>query len=236
MKVEVWSDYQCPFCYIGKRRFEKALSQFAQQSEVEVEFKSFELDPHAQKDMGMNVHEMLAKKYGTSVEQAKEMSANVTSQAKGEGLDYRFDTLIPTNTFDAHRLLKFASVKGKEKEMNETLFHAYFTESKHIGDQETLASLAKQVGLDKTEVTAMLASDQFTEEVRADEREGSQLGITGVPFFVINRKYGVSGAQPTELFLETLNKVWTEENPLQILNEASTENSCSDGSCAVPEK
>jgi predicted DsbA family dithiol-disulfide isomerase len=234
MKVEVWSDYQCPFCYIGKRRFEKALQQFSHKSAVEVVFKSFELDPSAERDISMNTYEMLAKKYGTSIEQAKASTEGVAKQAKEEGLEYYFDRIKLTNSFDAHRLMHYAQTFGKAQEMNEALFYAYFTGSKHIGEHETLCALAEQVGLDKKEVEEMLAGDKFTAEVHADEQEGSQLGITGVPFFVLNRKYGISGAQPTELFLETLNKVWAEENPLQMVNSASDDNnSCTDGSCGV---
>ena len=236
MKVEIWSDYQCPFCYIGKRRFEDALSQFEHKSQVEVEFRSFELNPEAERDINMSQNEMLAKKYGMSQAQVEANSQNMTQQAAELGLDYHLDKVILTNSFDAHRLMHFAETKGKGKEMNERLFKAYFTEGKHIGDHATLADLAKEVGLDKPEVESMLAGTSFTAEVRGNEQEGSLLGITGVPFFVINRKYGISGAQPPEAFLDTLKKVWAEENPLQMVNDPATGDACTDGSCNIPEK
>lgn len=234
MKVEIWSDYQCPFCYIGKRRFEEALSRFEHKDQVEVEFRSFELNPEAERDINMSQNEMLAKKYGMSQAQVEANSQNMTQQAAELGLEYHLDKVVLTNSFDAHRLMHFAESKGKGSEMNERLFKAYFTEGKHIGDHATLSNLAEEVGLEKSEVESMLAGTAFTAEVRSNEQEGSLLGITGVPFYVINRKYGISGAQPPESFLDTLKKVWAEENPLQMVNE--TGDACTDGSCGVPEK
>ncbi|MDF9760099.1 putative DsbA family dithiol-disulfide isomerase [Peribacillus simplex] len=236
MKVEIWSDYQCPFCYIGKRRFEEALKQFENKAQVEVSFRSFELNPEAERDINMSQNEMLAKKYGMSHADVEANNQNLTQQAKELGLEYHLNKVVLTNSFDAHRLMHFAESKGKENEMNELLFKAYFTEGKHIGDHVILANLAEEAGLDKSEAEAMLAGTAFTAEVRGDEQEGSQLGITGVPFFVINRKYGISGAQPTEAFLDTLKKIWAEENPLQMVNDPATGDACTDGSCNVPEK
>jgi predicted DsbA family dithiol-disulfide isomerase len=211
MKVEIWSDFACPFCYIGKRRFEAALEQFANKDEVEVVYRSFELDPYMEKNVPYDVHDMLSAKYGMSREQAKALNDDVARQAKAVGLLYHFDTLILTNTFDAHRLTHFAAKYGKEGEVAEFLFKAYFTDSKHIGDPETLVKIAVEVGLDREEAASMLAGTQYTDEVRADEREAESLGIRGVPFYVINRKYAVSGAQPSEVFLEVLQKVWNED-------------------------
>lgn len=236
MKVEIWSDYQCPFCYIGKRRFEEALKQFENKAQVEVSFRSFELNPEAERDINMSQNEMLAKKYGMSHADVEANNQNLTQQAKELGLEYHLDKVVLTNSFDAHRLMHFAESKGKENEMNELLFKAYFTEGKHIGDHAILVNLAEEAGLDKSEAEAMLAGTAFTAEVRGDEQEGSQLGITGVPFFVINRKYGISGAQSAEAFLDTLKKIWAEENPLQMVNDPATGDACTDGSCNVPEK
>lgn len=236
MKVEIWSDYQCPFCYIGKRRFEKALQQFAQADQVEVEFKSFELDPNAEREVTMSQSEMLMKKYNMSAEQVKASNDQLTAQAKAEGLDYHLDQTVLTNTFDAHRLMQYAVSKGKGKEMNERLFYAYFTKSKHLGDRGTLVALAEEIGLDKQKTMEMLESNLYTAEVRTDEQEASLLGVRGVPFFVIDRKYGISGAQQTETFLETLKKVWMEANPLQMVADSSNNNNantCSDGSCNI---
>lgn len=212
MKVEIWSDFACPFCYIGKRRFEKGLSQFAHKDQVEVIFRSFQLQPDAKKNTDKNIYAHLAEQKGITYVQAKQMHDNLTEQAAELGLDYQFDTMIPTNTFDAHRLSHFAQEHGKMKEMIERILMAYFTESLHIGDCETLAKLAADVGLNQVEVVAMLADDQYAEEVHTDQAIAAQIGATGVPFFVFCNKYAVSGAQPAELFLEVLEKVWSEES------------------------
>ncbi|NOV04327.1 DsbA family oxidoreductase [Paenibacillus planticolens] len=237
MQVEVWSDFACPFCYIGKRKFEAALEQFPNKNEVEVIYRSFELDPNAPKDVDYDVHDMLASKYGMSREQAKGMNDQMVGQAQSVGLTYHFDTMVVTNTFDAHRLTQFAAKHNKMHEMTERLLKAYFTESKHIGDHETLAELAAEVGLDKNEVAAMLAGDDYTKEVRSDEQTASQLGARGVPFFVIDRKYGISGAQSSEVFLQAVQKAWEEVKPLTVLNAPGMDDAgeaCVDGVCAAP--
>jgi predicted DsbA family dithiol-disulfide isomerase len=239
MKIEVWSDYVCPFCYIGKRRLEVALDQFPHRDQVEVEFKSFELDPNSPKNIGQNIHEVLAKKYGMSVEKAKEANKGVGQQAATVGLKFNFDEMKPTNTLDAHRLAKFAKTQGKEAAVSEMLLHAYFTESKHIGDIETLADLAEVAGLNRQEVLQVLNDKEaYATDVRQDESLAQQYGVRGVPYFVINQKYAISGAQPTETFMGALQKVWEEESPTPVLQDLSTEDdvSCADGSCAIPEK
>jgi predicted DsbA family dithiol-disulfide isomerase len=239
MKIEVWSDYVCPFCYIGKRRLEVALDQFPHRDQVEVEFKSFELDPNSPKNIGQNIHEVLAKKYGMSVGKAKEANQGVGQQAATVGLKFNFDEMKPTNTFDAHRLAKFAKTQGKEAAVSEMLLHAYFTESKHIGDIETLADLAEAAGLNRQEVLQVLNDKEaYATDVRQDESLAQQYGVRGVPYFVINQKYAISGAQPTETFMGALQKVWEEESPAPVLQDLSTEDdvSCADGSCAIPEK
>ncbi|MGM0839535.1 MAG: DsbA family oxidoreductase [Bacillota bacterium] len=235
MKIEVWSDYVCPFCYIGKRHLEEALQQFPERDQVEIAFKSFELDPDAPVDTDMSIQEILSKKYGTSLEQAKNMTDSMTKQAATVGLDFRFDTSIPTNTFDAHRLTTYAKTKGKETELTEILLHAHFTLSKHIGDKETLVRLAEQAGLDAEESQAVLESDEFTQDVRADEEEARQIGVQGVPFFVINRKYAISGAQPSDVFLSSIQKVWEEENQTDSLQPLGTDGmACDENGCDVP--
>jgi predicted DsbA family dithiol-disulfide isomerase len=234
MKVEIWSDIACPFCYIGKRRFEAALEQFSNKQDIEVIYRSFELDPNAKRDVNQDVHDMLASKYGMTRERAKAMNADVTRQAQTLGLTYNMDTMILTNTFDAHRLTHFAARYGLMREMTELLFKAYFTDAKHVGDHATLIALAAEVGLDAKEAAKVLASDQYTKEVHADQQEAVRLGIRGVPFFVINSKYAVSGAQPSEAFLDALQKAWDENKPLTILNNAdsrSTDEACADGVC-----
>jgi predicted DsbA family dithiol-disulfide isomerase len=239
MKIEVWSDFVCPFCYIGKRRLEEALSQFPHKSQVEVEFKSFELDPNAPKETDKNIHESLASKYGMSIEQAKQSNENLAQQAAGAGLAFHFDGMKPTNTFDAHRLAKYAKSQGKEAVITEKLLHAYFTESRHLGDHDTLAEIAVAAGLDRQEAEKVLNDkDAFADDVRNDQGTAQQYGISGVPYFVINSKYAISGAQPTETFVSALQQVWQEESLVTKLQDLSAEGaedaSCIDGSCAVP--
>ncbi|CAG7640390.1 DsbA family oxidoreductase [Paenibacillus allorhizosphaerae] len=236
MKVEIWSDFACPFCYIGKRRFEAALEQFPQRAEVEVVYRSFELDPNAPVSVDFDVHQMLADKYGMPRERAVEMNRNMTEQAAALGLTYNMDTLVVTNTFDAHRLAQYAAAQGMLIPMTERLLKAYFTDSLNLGDRETLAGLAAEVGLDRGDVLRMLAGDEFVNDVRADEQEAAELGIRGVPFFVIDRKFGVSGAQPNEVFLQGLHKAWEASRPLTLLNEQTGEsaNACEDGVCNPP--
>lgn len=234
IKVEIWSDFVCPFCYIGKRRFEAGLEQFENKEHVEVIYKSFELDPNAQRDGNPNVHDMLAMKYGMSREQAIANTKQITEQAKAIGLEYHMDETVQTNTFDAHRLAHYAASQGKGEEMTERLLKAHFTDAKHLGQLDTLADLAAEIGLDRDEAYRMLASEEYTKEVRTDEEEARQLGVRGVPFFVINRKYGVSGAQPSELFLDALKKAWEEAHPLEVLEGAAEGVQCTDEGCEVP--
>ncbi|HEY8890991.1 MAG TPA: DsbA family oxidoreductase [Clostridium sp.] len=214
MKIEVWSDFVCPFCYIGKRRLEIALEKFEHKEEVEVVFKSFELDPLSKKKFDGNIHEIIAKKYGIPVEQAKASNNQLVAEAKVIGLNYNFDDLIPTNTFDAHRVVHYAKTEGKMNELSERIFKAYFVDSLNISDHKVLTSLAYEVGLNSDKALSILESDQYGKEVRKDEETASKLGISGVPYFVINNKYAVSGAQPPELFLEALEKARDEEYKL----------------------
>jgi len=208
MKVEIWSDVVCPWCYIGKRRFENALEQFDHRGEVEVEFRSFELNPNADPAEQGNLEEALARKYRLSPEQAHALNARVVDAAAGEGLHYRLDIAKRGNTFDAHRLIHLAATMGLQGAMKERLLAAYFTEGKPIGDQDTLVELAAEVGIDAERARTVLADGSFGNQVREDEREATELGITGVPFFVINRRYGVSGAQPPGLMLKALTAGW----------------------------
>ncbi|MEA1854178.1 DsbA family oxidoreductase [Cytobacillus kochii] len=231
MKVEIWSDIACPFCYIGKRKFEHALDGFNQKDEVEVVYKSFQLDPNAPQNTTETMNQMLAKKYGQSVEQVEQMQKQVTVQANEVGLDYHLNDAKMTNTLDAHRLIHLAKEKGKMSEMKEQLLKSYFVEGKHVGEIESLVDIAAAVGLDKEEVTSVLASDQYKKEVEADMQEGVQLGVQGVPFFVFNRKYAVSGAQPSNVFSEVLTKVIEEEKQSQPLNVIKQGDACTDGSC-----
>ncbi|MGK7376375.1 DsbA family oxidoreductase [Planococcus sp. 1R117A] len=194
---------------MGKRRLEDAIQRI--DHPIEVTYRSYELDPTMGRNVNENMHEMLARKYGMSIEQAKANTQNVVQMAKETGLDYQMDTLILTNTFDAHRLTLFAKQQGLLKEMTERILHAYFTESKHIGDHETLTELAVEVGLDREAVANMLASGDMADAVRADQQEAKRYGVTGVPYYLINDKYALTGAQPTDLFVQALTQVIAED-------------------------
>lgn len=216
MKVEIWSDIFCPFCYIGKRRFESALNKFENKEEVEVVFRSFELNPNAEKANSNNIHEAIAEKYGITLDEAKANNENIVKQAKTLGLDYRFDTLILTNSFDAHRMIHFAKDFDKNNEMAEALFKAYFTDSKNISDFNTLGDIAKSIGLNKDEAIKVLNSDKYKKEVREDENLARNYSITSVPTFIIDDKFMISGAQSEEIFLMALKKVSSDKNVLNL--------------------
>ncbi|WP_100012190.1 DsbA family oxidoreductase [Lentibacillus sediminis] len=240
MKIEIWSDFVCPFCYMGKRRLENALQDFPHKDNVTLEYKSYELDPNAEENPGLNMHEYLAEKKGMPAEQAKQMNESVGKQAAEVGLTYNFDTMQHTNTFDAHRVAQYAVEQGKGEEMTERLLHAYFTESKLISDHATLIALAEEVGLDPDKVTELLKVDDYALHVRSDEEQARQIGVQGVPFFVFNEKYAVSGAQPEEAFREVLDTVWKEENERPALTPfpSSTKSEttyCTDEGCEVKE-
>jgi len=232
MKVEIWSDYTCPFCYIGKSKFELALERFTHKEHIETVFRSFELDPGADPHSGQSTYSMLAARYGMSIEKAKQATLNVTEQAAAVGLTFHFEKAIATNTFDAHRAVHFAAEQGKDKELSDRLFKAYFTDGENIGDRDRLAALAAEVGLDPTQVAETLESSTYKESVRGEELKGSTLGIQGVPFYLIDDKYAISGAQSPEVFLDALNKAWSEKHPDLIqVNDGSTDALCKDGYC-----
>jgi predicted DsbA family dithiol-disulfide isomerase len=230
MKVEIWSDVVCPFCYIGKRRFEKALEGFEAKDKVEIEWKSFQLDPDLEYVPGQSVHEYLGKRKGASATEGKRMNDAMTAMAKEVGLEYNFDKAIINNTFNAHRLLHYAKEKGLQTEMKERLFRAYYTEGKNIGDIDTLAQLGEEIGLQAEAIKTVLQSDKYVQDVVKDQYKAQQLGIHGVPFYVFNNKYGVSGAQPSEIFAQVLEKVWEEEKPALLTEQG--EGFCTvDGVC-----
>lgn len=210
MKIEVWSDYVCPFCYIGKRRLEEAIEEAGLKEDVEVIYKAYELDPNAVATSDKSMVTALSEKYNMSVEEAKAMTENVEMQAKSVGLAYDFEKMTPANTFHAHRLAKFAEDEKLGEEMTERLLKAYFIEGEKIGTYETLLQLAEEVGLSKEQTEKMLHSEEYIDEVKKDIEEASQIGVQGVPFFVIDRKYALSGAQATETFVEALQKAHSE--------------------------
>lgn len=224
LRIDIWSDIACPWCYIGKRRLESALARFPHRDAVDVVWRSFELDPSAprEQDPSMSVTERLAKKYRTTVPEAQKMVDRVVAVARGDGLDFRFEKARAGNTFDAHRLLHLAAEKGCQDALKERLLRAYFTEGEAIGNHETLARLAAEVGLDPELVRATLASDSHAKDVRADQRLASEIGIQGVPFFVMANKYAVSGAQPAELLSQALEKAWSElPDKIETLSEGA---------------
>lgn len=211
MKVEIWSDIFCPFCYIGKRRFENALKNFSDKDDVEVIYRSFELNPDAPKVNNNSIHEAIAEKYGMSVEEAKANNDGIVKQAASLGLEYNFDTLILTNSLDAHRLIHFTKDFNMMQEMTEALFKAYFTDSKNISDIDALGDIAESIGINKKEVINFLKSDKYKSEVREDEVLARNYGINSVPTFIFNNKFKVTGAQSEDVFLLALNKVIEEE-------------------------
>jgi protein disulfide-isomerase len=218
MKVEVWSDIMCPFCYIGKRHYEAALKQFADSNRIEIEWKSFQLDPTIPKnpENKNNVYKYLADRKGMSEAQSRKMHDNVVEMAKQVGLSYNFDNAVIANSFDAHKMIQLAKTKGLGDEAEERLFRAYFIEGMDFGDIPTLVKIGQEIGLEASEIESALLSDDFAYKVKSDVAEAAQLGIQGVPFFVFNRKYAISGAQPTESFLETMQKSfseWEKSNP-----------------------
>lgn len=208
MIIDVWSDVVCPWCFIGKRRLEKALSQFGHKDEIVIRHRAFQLQPDAGETMPTS--KLLAEKYRVSPDQVKEMQANVCAVADGEGLCYNLDDTLSGNTFDAHRLLLWAATIGKEQELLEAMYSSYFEKSLPLFAHQDLVAVAQSVGIAPVDAMNILESDQFITTVNEDRELASRLGATGVPFFVIDMKYGISGAQPLEAFVETLNTAWKE--------------------------
>lgn len=231
MKVDIYSDFVCPFCYIGKTKFESALSQFEHRNDVQIVYKSFELSPHTSGNELTQVS--LAKKYGMSVDQAQEMTKNVASQASEVGLTFRFDEMRDANTFDAHRLLMLAQQKGLASKYVTTVFSAYFSDNENIADHQKLTELAVKAGLNEQDVAAVLSSDQYGDLVRKDEQQASDLGVSGVPFFVINDKYAISGAQPQNVFLNALQQIWEETKPQLVSFGDDSTGQCGPDGCKI---
>ncbi|MBT2417763.1 DsbA family oxidoreductase [Streptomyces sp. ISL-22] len=238
MRVEIWSDIACPWCYVGKARFEKALAAFPHRDQVEVVHRSFELDPGRAKGDIQPVITMLTRKYGMSAAQAEAGEDNLGRLAAAEGLDYRTRGRDHGSTFDMHRLLHLAKDKGRQDELLQTLYRANFAEERSVfaeGD-ERLVELAVAAGLDADDARKVLADpDAYADDVRADEREAARLGATGVPFFVLDRKFGVSGAQPAEVFEQALTQAWGERSPLRLVDQGDAE-ACGPDGCAVPQR
>jgi predicted DsbA family dithiol-disulfide isomerase len=232
MKIEIWSDVACPWCYIGKRRFETALAEFEHRDSVEVKWRSYQLDPTLPEHYDGTELEYLSTRKGLAPQQVAQMFQHVTEQAKGEGLDYRFDSVVVANSFTAHRLIHLAAAHGKQDEAKERLLSDHFEHGKDIGSREYLTSLALDLGINRDEVEELFTTDKYAADVRSDFEEGRALGISGVPFFVIDRKFGLSGAQPAETFTAALSQAWEAANPLVLVNSTDGD-ACGPDGCQV---
>lgn len=237
MQVDIFSDVVCPWCAVGKRRFEEALRRFEHADEIDVVWRAYELDPGAPVRREGDYADRLAKKYGMTREQAVTANERLTATAANEGLEFHFERAQPGNTFDAHRLLHYARESGRQDALKERLFLAYFTEGAPIGDPETLVALAAEVGLDREESAAILAGDRYADEVWADERQALEIGVTGVPFFVVDGKFGIPGAQDADTILSVLQRAWAKAHPLVMVeapNATTSEGAvCEGDTCAI---
>ena len=221
LKIQIWSDIMCPFCYIGKRRLEDALAQFEHRDAVEIEWKSFQLDANFIASPDDNIIDHLAEKYRKDNQWAQEMVDNMTQNAKNSGLDFHFEKAVLANSFNAHRLLHLAKKHHVGNELKELLFKAYLTDGKNIDDLKTLSELGLQVGLESSTIDKVLHSTAYAKEVQEDIQMAQKIGIQGVPFFIFDNKYAVSGAQHIETFVKTLEKVWKEghfASPVTLLD------------------
>lgn len=233
MEIKIWSDIRCPFCYIGKHKFEKALEKFAHKDEVNVSWYSYELDPTIKTDPEMSSKEYFVKTKGMALEQINQMTEGATQMGKDMGLTLNYEKTKVANSFNAHRLIQLAKTKYLDSETEEALFKAYFEDGANIDDKSVLREIGTSVGLREEDVDRMLFTDEFKKEVEKDKQEAAHVGVKGVPFFVFNNRYGVAGAQPEEAFLEVLEKSWKEfkkeDNPTLIVEEGQ---SCDvDGNC-----
>ncbi|MGF6889634.1 putative DsbA family dithiol-disulfide isomerase [Nocardia sp. GAS34] len=236
VQVEIWTDINCPFCYLGKRRFEQALDGFEHRDDVRVVHRSFELDPTLPADHTGPVVAHIAEKYGISEAQAAANERGIGAQAEAVGLPYQVSGRDFGNSFDMHRLLHYALAHGAQEQLLDALYRGNFAEDAPLfGDNERLVRLAVEAGLDETDVRAVLADPEaYADAVRADEREAARLGANGVPFFVFDRRYGVSGAQPPEVFSQALERAWSDQAP--VLEVVGGADACGPDGCALPER
>lgn len=230
MKIEIWSDFTCPFCYIGKRKLDLALEQFDKKQYVNIEYKSYQLDPNAKSENRETVYSMLMEKYKLSSGKTREMTGQICEQAEQVGLTFHFDNLEHTNTFHAHRLVKYAEKCQKELDLVNLLFYQYFTLNRNIGNRDVLLALAKELGFDEDEVDELLSLNCYAKAVDHDIDLAREIGVNGVPFFIFNEKYAISGAQPTDVFLNVLDQLWQEEKDA-ILTRAEKGKTCKSSYC-----
>lgn len=232
MEVKIWSDIRCPFCYIGKKKFEAALEKFPQKEKVKVVWKSFQLDPNLKTDPNKSTLDYLVQTKGVSAEQTRQMFRGATQMARETGLHINLEDAVLANSFMAHRLIQQAKEAGLGNEMEEALFKAHFEEAKNIDNLEVLVQVSTSIGMDAEEVRRKLESDAFAYQVKQDEMEARNIGVRGVPFFVFDDKYGVSGAQSSENFLQTLEKSWEAYLQKNQKLEISEGDSCTtQGNC-----
>lgn len=231
MTVEIWSDIMCPFCYIGKRRFEAALETFPQRGQVQVVWRSYQLDPDLKTDPTTTVNQMLAEKKGWTQEQAAAINARVTDMARESGLEYHLDHAVVANSWDAHRFSHLAAQHGVQDQAEEALFRAYFTEGKNTADREVLAAIGEGLGISRAETLDMFSSDAYADAVEQDVVRAQQIGVRGVPFFVLDSRYAVSGAQESSTFAGALQAAWEARGPMTTMG--MDENSCGPDGCAV---
>ena len=228
MKVQIWSDIMCPFCYIGKKNFEAALDKLPFKDEVEVEWKSYQLDPELNETSGSKtINEYLAERKGMPIAQIEQMQMRIKDMGKQVGIGFNIENAVVANTFPAHKLLHFAAKSNKANDAEELLFHAYFIDGKNVANHEVLVNIAEELGLDTDQAQYVLNSDSFDYEVKQDILEARNIGVSGVPFFVLNDKYALSGAQPVDLFMEALTQTYNETNA----NDSSEGNSCTIDGC-----
>ena len=234
MKIEIWSDVMCPFCYIGKRNLETALEQFPDKNNIEIIWKSYQLDPTFPESVTEDYHQYLVKRKGMTAEQVKGMLDNVTQSAKQVGLEYNLDKSVIVNSLNAHKFIQFAKTKGLGDLAEEKLFHAFFTDAKNIADLDTLTQIGKDIGINEAEIKTAFTDEKYTAQVKHDIQEAQQIGVQGVPFFVLDRKYAVSGAQPPQAFTQSLEQAfseWREKNPLTKLDVTQGQSCTPDGKC-----
>lgn len=227
MTIDIWSDIACPYCYIGKRHLEAALARFPHAEEVQINWRSFELDPQAPAKSSGDLYDRLAQKYRMPRQQAQQMTSSVESMGRSVGIDFDFAHAVPVNTHQAHRLLHLAAEHGVQDQAKEALFQAYFLQGKDLSEFPVLVSIGESLGLDGKLIAATLQSDAFTQEVREDEEFAHQIGVQGVPFFVFDQKYAVRGAQPVEGFVQTLESVWEKNQAsVEVSGEACDVEGC----------
>ncbi len=232
IKIELWSDFACPFCYIAKTRFDRALENFKHKDHIQVIYKAYQLNPYAKKIMDKTAEETFADSHNISVEEARRRFSLFVEYGKAAGLKYNFDIIQMTNTFDAHRLAKYANTLNLEAKITSRFMKAYFSEGSNLADRDTLIKLSTEIGLNEREVINILDSNEYGNTVKEQMLESTEVGVKGVPFFVLNRKYAISGSQPEDYFTNALELLWNENNEFETLDDKQDNTRiCNDDNC-----